>query len=127
MIDMPGYEQPTHSLGSPDLVGIVEVLHCPSCGSPDPRRHPANQFEGEVALCSDSFHVTDKPTQPKLGDTVQVTITWTYKPNLDHYPAEVTTVDQAAEFDRQSWEEGNYELLEIIPDTEDVTVTYRPI
>lgn len=31
--------------------------HCPLCGSPDPRRHPATSFEGEVQPCPDRWHV----------------------------------------------------------------------
>lgn len=30
---------------------------CPTCGSPDPHRHPAMAFEGEVELCTDDYHL----------------------------------------------------------------------
>ena len=29
---------------------------CPTCGSPDPMRHPAMQYEGEVQVCGDAYH-----------------------------------------------------------------------
>ena len=31
-------------------------MPCPTCGSPDPKRHPAVQWEGEVQPCSDAWH-----------------------------------------------------------------------
>jgi hypothetical protein len=30
--------------------------HCPRCNSPDPKRHPAMQFEGEVQICEHEWH-----------------------------------------------------------------------
>lgn len=30
--------------------------HCPTCDSPDPKLHPAMQWEGEVQPCDDMWH-----------------------------------------------------------------------
>lgn len=35
--------------------------HCPACGSAHPHLHPAAQFEGEVTLCLDDFHLRETP------------------------------------------------------------------
>lgn len=36
--------------------GRVGGRKCPRCGSPDPKLHPAVQFEGEVQLCHHPYH-----------------------------------------------------------------------
>lgn len=34
---------------------------CPTCASPDPARHPAVQYGGEVSICKDAFHTPPSP------------------------------------------------------------------
>lgn len=32
---------------------------CPTCDSPSPHMHPAVQYEGEVGICTDDFHLSN--------------------------------------------------------------------
>lgn len=40
------------------------MKRCPTCNSPAPHMHPAVQYEGEVELCIDDFHLTPTPQNP---------------------------------------------------------------
>lgn len=37
------------------------MSECPRCKSTAPHLHPAVQHEGEVALCTDAYHLTPTP------------------------------------------------------------------
>jgi hypothetical protein len=44
---------------------LYRPAKCPTCDSPDPARHPAVQFEGEVQVCSNSWHARNDVTDPR--------------------------------------------------------------
>ena len=50
----------------------VDELKCPTCGSPDPRQHPATQEEGEVThICEDPFHTGDNRNAGEEADDAE--------------------------------------------------------
>lgn len=50
---------------------VKASAQCPSCNSPDPKRHPATAFEGEVSLCEDPWH---KPTAAEIRSAENGTV-----------------------------------------------------
>jgi hypothetical protein len=59
---------PNYVRGRPEWIAKIDrpaaapLERCPTCDSPDPARHPAVQFEGEVQLCSDGWHAPLLPS-----------------------------------------------------------------
>lgn len=43
-------------------------MPCPRCGSPDPKYHPAMQYEGEVQVCTHDFHASACKQEYKYGN-----------------------------------------------------------
>lgn len=50
------FDNKSKQIGFPLRIGPQSDLRCPTCNSPEPSLHPSVQLEGEVHICSDSFH-----------------------------------------------------------------------
>ncbi len=46
----------------------VPGQRCPTCESPDPKLHPAMQWEGEVQPCRDAWHIPSEHERRKAPD-----------------------------------------------------------
>jgi hypothetical protein len=64
-------------------------MRCPSCGSRDPKLHPATQSGGEVVhICSDEFHTpVDPPGSSWMNNSF-----WTNN-SLEHQRQIDSTID----------------------------------
>lgn len=56
-------------------------MPCKKCESPQPHLHPAVQFEGEVAICSDEFHL--RPTTQNTGKFIALVKSIRAQPRKD--------------------------------------------
>lgn len=57
---------PVQVTGERRVHRVATPTRCPRCDSPDPGRHPAVQFEGEVQLCEHPWH---SPTADEIRAT----------------------------------------------------------
>jgi hypothetical protein len=71
-----------------ELLGAGGFERCPGCDSPNPRLHPATQYEGEVAfICPNPWHTqlapaesresgTDAPTREQSAAVLEAAMEW---------------------------------------------------